>query len=203
MKFSDFKRKKVKTNYVRLLALALGLIVIFIFYFFIFSDQIKNLVSSEGKYNTRTKNLELQIKNSDLDEVLRLKKNLQSIDKQELDKVFSILPEERNIARLYAQMERLVQKNSFIPLKINISPVTSEELLRRGIREVDEILTPEEEGKNSKLAISLSIDGGDYLQFKKLLGDIEKNLRILDIKSIEFSPSTETYHLEIETYYRT
>lgn len=52
--------------------------------------------------------------------------------------------------------------------------------------------------------INLNLTGGDYSAFKKFLDAVEKNMRLLDVASIDFSSSlnqSADYNLALTTYY--
>ena len=61
----------------------------------------------------------------------------------------------------------------------------SAELKNLGLREVN---------------IALNLSGGDYVALKNFLVDLENNLRLMDVVSLNYSPEAGSNILNIRTY---
>ncbi len=106
-------------------------------------------------------------------------------------RILEILPDQKDLPSIFVQLEALAHSHNLFLGTIDIAGDTAFE--------------DEEQNLNSsklhKLNINLSLTGGDYFTLKEFLLDVEKNLRLLDIKSIVFTPESNTYNLIINTYY--
>ena len=62
---------------------------------------------------------------------------------------------------------------------------------------------PELDPSVHDLRIAMVIGGGDYFNFKTLLANLEKHLRIIDVSAIAFSGASEatSINLTLNTYY--
>ncbi len=135
---------------------------------------------------------------------------------QNLEKLSQILPTGAAVPNLMAQLEAVAQASGF-----NITSFSATEgLIARGLKseetgvEISSGLASLKEQKETAslpqldesihvLNIVLMVSGGDYLEFKKLLNNLEKHIRLLDINSISFSSEggKATYNLSLRAYY--
>ncbi|MFZ5363968.1 MAG: hypothetical protein ACOZAG_00580 [Patescibacteria group bacterium] len=124
-------------------------------------------------------------------EINKLLENYSSIPKEESKKISTMLPEEVGEAGLFTLFETLAQKNKIIVLGVDISEKKPADNFKNlGIMEV-----------HAALNLAASPESEDsYGDFKKFLSDIEANLRLMDITSINYTPETATYALNLKTY---
>ena len=106
-------------------------------------------------------------------------------------KILDVLPAEKDLPSLFVQLEALAFKHNLFLKTVDVSTPD------KGIEETSESKKQE----LNKLVITLNISGGDYFTLKNFLADIEKNLRLLDIKSLSYTPQSNAYSLVIHTYY--
>ncbi|MFA5128502.1 MAG: hypothetical protein WC445_00895 [Patescibacteria group bacterium] len=124
-------------------------------------------------------------------EINKLLENYADISSEEKEKIDAMLPDEVDEAGLFTLFETLAQKNKIIVLAVDISEKESAENLKNlGIVEVQ-----------SSLNLTAGPDSEDsYGDFKKFLVDVEASLRLADITSINYTPETATYTLNLKTY---
>ena len=121
----------------------------------------------------------------------KLLENYADISSEEREKIDAMLPDEIDEAGLFTLFETLAQKNKIIVLGVDISEKESADNLKNlGITEVQ-----------SSLNLTAGPDSEDsYGDFKKFLADVEANLRLMDIISVNYTPETATYTLNLKTY---
>jgi Tfp pilus assembly protein PilO len=102
-----------------------------------------------------------------------------------IKKINTILPNKANIEDLMPQMEIIALKNGLMLLSIQLS------------QEDNSGIDP----AIGRIRINADIAGADYNGFKILLNAFEKNLRLMDIGSVNFDPKGKKTTLEIYTYY--
>jgi Tfp pilus assembly protein PilO len=112
--------------------------------------------------------------------------------KMKVKDISNILPKEKQIPELLVQLEAIAKENSMTLASINVTPAA------------------EEKGVNYKsLRISLGL-AGSYSNLKKYLDSVERNMRIMDITSIDFSATPVvaqgpadvfSYTVNIKTYF--
>ncbi len=121
----------------------------------------------------------------------KLLANYEDISAEDKEKINAMLPEEIDEPGLFTLFESLAQKNKIAVLSLDISEKEAAANLKNfGIMEVQ---------------IALNLTAGPasedpYGDFKKFLSDIEANLRLMDIISINYTPESTTYVLNIKTY---
>jgi Tfp pilus assembly protein PilO len=156
------------------------------YWFFIkikYESVLSNIVlaqsDKEKEFTTRTKYFNNLIKlNNDVNGV-------NSKYSQGINKLNIILPSKTNIEDLMPQMEIIALRNGLMLLSVQLS------------QEDNSGIDP----AIGRVKISADIVGTDYNGFKTLLSAFEKNLRLMDINTLNFDPKGKKTTLEIYTYY--
>jgi len=139
----------------------------------------------------------------------KLNKNYMSFTEQQLLLMESILPKRGDFPSLFVQFQDIAEKNNFImssislaevPLEVaapvpmsengdsgTVAPAAAEVLPAASIRQVN---------------VTISIGGGDYFSLKRFLADIEANMRIFDIVTLNFGEAqVGPYQINLKTYF--
>jgi len=126
-------------------------------------------------------------------------------NKESIDKMGDILPQEEDIPNLIVQVEALVFEQGLILDKLEINSPTEQAASGRAeeIRAGGQAATQQ---KYKTLNIDLGFTG-DYWAMKNFLKATEENMRLIDIDSISLSPQEEasgifTFTLTLKTYYQ-
>lgn len=153
-------------------------------------------IKESGTYRYRTTKNELVMKQQTLSQLQKMALDYEKINLAELKALDLALPTEQDIPGLFIQMEALVADNGFVLNSIDFAQSAEAEATSTGE-------TDKKTGQNLKeVTVALSISGGGgYDNLKTLLDSLENNIRILDIKSLNFSPESESYAINITTYY--
>ncbi|MFH1822197.1 MAG: hypothetical protein ABH830_00680 [Patescibacteria group bacterium] len=127
----------------------------------------------------------------------------QKIDPVDIENIKLMLPEEYIKEDLFTELESVITKNGLLVKSIVISEPEEETINNNQGRKINESQTtrPSLPKDIKKIKINLTVVGTNYFSFKNLLKALEKNLKIIDITNLEFSPEGETISLELETYY--
>ena len=99
-----------------------------------------------------------------------------------------MLPQEKDLSQVLVKLEQMASKYELVFNSINN---TSTEIM---VRE-----SASEKIKKQQYEIVLS--SSDYFTLKSYLSDIEKNLRIIDVRSLVYSPDVNMFFLNFEVYY--
>lgn len=129
-------------------------------------------------------------KEQSLSKLKSVKVSVENLE-ESAQKILAVLPAEKDLPNVFVQLEALAFKNNLFLRTVDIASP-------------EEGVTDEGEGKRlklNKLVITLNVAGGDYFTLKNFLADIEKNLRLLDIKALSYLPQNNSYNLVINTYY--
>lgn len=170
--------------------------------------QPKFIAIKKEKSLISEKEAEISSLNSKIRQLEKMKDSYEEIDKIDLDKIDSILPDVLGKDKLLSEIESLILKNGLLLTSLQIEEV----------KEVKKVISPEgetsanlpgtaaQEKKNKltnvgKIKINVDLAGTNYDNFKKILKAIEDNLRLLDIAKIQFNPDANKTSLEIFAYY--
>lgn len=176
------EKTKEKSSLVLFIFLAVAVFVA-LGYFFVWPEYGK-LADLGSK--VREKNLFLENKSNALASIKKLISNHNSISQDDREKLASMLPETVDEPGLFVLFETLALKNKMALLALDISErEAAADLKNLGIKEV---------------FISANLTGGEYNDFKNLLGDLESNLRLLDIVAVSYTPDPSSLALNIKTY---
>jgi len=99
--------------------------------------------------------------------------------------IYLALPYELNLPDLYLQVVGAVSKNGLTLTSFNTS-AGEDAKNEKGIQEI---------------ALNLNIFGGDYFSLKGFLSDLTNSLRIVDVQSISYAPDSQTYAVNLRSYY--
>lgn len=112
----------------------------------------------------------------------------------EVEKIDHLLPVNPEAEKLMVELESIISRKGLLlsSVKIDFGGESNR--------------PPKEPAENGKAApkeiyIDLSIAGADYRALKMLLTDLENNLRLLDVKQVNFSPQNDTVNLSLAAYY--
>ena len=113
-----------------------------------------------------------------------------------------MLPQGEISENVIAEMENIVVNKGMILQSLDVKKNKAVNKRNAGTigsaKEKNSFQKPESIGT---IDLSANITGVDYRGIKMLLDTFEKNLRILDISKISFSPGTEVVTLDMSTYY--
>jgi len=159
------------------------------------------LLRSEIKKNQNSlkEKEELVLKVNELKEIYDSRKSA-------INKVYYVLPVKKDVPGLIVQFEALASENGLILENINF--VEKEIKKSTAIKTGQGTSSIEPKQIRKSLIVSLEL-GGSYQSFKNFLKALELNVRIMDIKSIDFSLEENeekgwdfTFNPEIEVYYQ-
>ncbi len=201
-------------HYFRFVAVAVAVIFLFVGYSLLIQPKW-NEVKETGLFDY---NNEQQLKVKKEKYLSDLKKSLakfEKINEEDIDKLSKIIPSEKRIADLFVVVEDLVKKSGLTLDSIIFSEGQnlSEVMLRTAtINSPSNIVNAQTTSVSKNiyiLDIVLTVSGGNkYQDLKDLLGNIEKEQRIMDINSISFNPATGgsiiqdmKFGLNLRTYY--
>jgi len=105
-------------------------------------------------------------------------------------KILDILPLEKDIPSILVQLETMANSNNLSMSALNIS-----EPLPAGAGEEAQA------AKVKQVILTVSLIGGNYFDLKNYLADLEKNMRLMDVRSIVYTPASKTYSLTVNAYY--
>lgn len=168
--------------------------------------QIINIYPEIGILRDKIKIQEMVIKDSE-DTLKRLKElvSFTAKNKEIIDKFDLILPADEDKANLLSNMDSLAGANGLSVLKIVFEEENNSATEGQGASGA----APKKYNFDSRI-IKMSLRGG-YLSFKNFLAAIEKNLRVADVVSVDFSvdsssketegeAKTYSYNVELKTY---
>lgn len=117
-----------------------------------------------------------------LTQLLKINDDFKNISATQLKRIEALLPSEAGGEELLLQLESIAANNGVLLTSLKFEKLDEK-------REV------------SVLKINLSLSGVDYVSVKNLLSAIEKNLRLINVTSLNFTASGGISSLEMEAYY--
>jgi len=145
--------------------LVLLILVVLVFGFILVKNQYRNFMQLRSGVKLQEETL--KIKNQELADLKALEKNYTQASKEAVD-ALQALPSPAQIAELLIQLEALAKESGMGFASLGI---TKEETAGKAYQ---------------TLVLTLKVSG-TYKNLKTYLDAVEKNLRILDISSIDFS----------------
>lgn len=169
---------KIFTSFLVLAIFALG-------YYYVIVPKYESIISEydlEGLFAKKTQ------KEGYLTDLRALSRSYGAINQEDIKKLYQILPKEKEIANLFAQLQAIAEKHDLA-------------IYSMGINEAGDTVRKEEDSGIKKLSISLDVTARDYFALKEFLNSIELNLRLFDINAVYFSRGATSYTINMFTYY--
>ncbi|RKX90930.1 MAG: hypothetical protein DRP84_12385 [Spirochaetes bacterium] len=166
----------------------LAVILILVLSFLFLLKPKYNEVKVSGALNLEAKQESLANKETYLTQLKSLEKNYESLPQSDISKIDNILPSKEDVPGLLVQIEEIAEANGFNLLSLDISPVQN-------------LAKSKQKSLINQLLITATIEGGEYSDLKLFLNQLESNLRLFDVKSLNFTSGSNLYTLNISTYY--
>lgn len=116
---------------------------------------------------------------------------------EDIDKVLSVLPNKYPKEKLFGEIEDVIIQHGFIlsNLSLNVIEDVDTESLPAEISALPSV------DKLGIIEIDMSVGGVNYNNLKQFLNILERNLPLLDILNLDFSPGGDSVGLKLRTYY--
>lgn len=169
--------------YVIIIVFMPGLFILLnIFFIQPMRDQIvfntNFLIESQERYN--------YIKYTQLEEIKKIKADIESLGEGDIIKLNKILPNNKDIENLIINIENIVKKSN----------------AKMGSLAINEVLVDKNNNnKFNKVELILNVKNNDINTIQNILSEIEKNIRLQDVTSIYIQQSDYTL-FNIIAYYK-
>lgn len=186
-------------NYFNLFVVVLVTFLLFMSYSLLLKPKLDETTNAISENISSHEKL-LQAERNKLLSLQEAIDSYKNIDKIDLDRVNGILPNEYNKEALYGEIEEVIKQNGFIPTSITLTKEGETKENNTGASASTGVTASKVSSKIGTVNISLNIASIDYAGMKNLLGILENNLRLLDIKQLSLGDGTSA-NLELVTYY--
>jgi len=202
MPASGFKKTFIKYNLIITIVFVVAAIAVS-FYFYIL-PYYENTIA-EKQREIEESNQELEKRLAFFKKLQKLKKEYESIQAIEEEKIYSVIPNSNQIPELLLQLEAIAEESG-----IEISSVTFSDSVNNnenypGLTASNSNDTNPDPIQSiaglGRVSFSFSLTGSNYSKLKIFLDKIERNVRLMDIKSINFAAGAESVSISLETYY--
>lgn len=174
---------KLLHRYFFILAFIVFFVILAVGYIFLVQPKYKN-VTEKQKTEENKKVQELESLSGYLKKMQAYREEYNKISQADKERVDAMIAGKYLPENVFTDMEKLIFSRGMIldSIEVNAS-------------------TPDKKTGTGEAVIKLDISGVNYEDFKKLLAVFENSLRLMDVKSLSFSPSQNTALLVISTYY--
>lgn len=152
-------------------------------------DKVKALSATASDYKSVIDNVARMAETRDA-----LLVSYQSIPKIEVDRLGKVLPDSIDTVRLALDLDTLAGRYGIVLKDVKVD--------LRGDPNAALAVMPSEK-PYQKALVSFSFVS-NFENFRRMLGDLEKNLRIMDVKSVSFQTSESGFYehqMTVETYW--
>lgn len=141
--------------------------------------EIKSLQTKIESYNTALSNSKSLENQRD-----KLASKYNSIDTQNLDKLTTLLPDSVDNIRLILEIEKIATPYGMALKDVKYNPIVADPTVNSANKKLLKNTATKKDYGSWDLEFSTSGTYDDFISFSK---DLEKNLRIVDISSVDFS----------------
>ncbi|MBU4332044.1 type 4a pilus biogenesis protein PilO [Patescibacteria group bacterium] len=204
----------IVVNYFKFVLIASIILVFALGYFLFLRPRFKQ---TEQGPSERQQVLETQLsaKIKTLTQLQGFRTMLDSLSDENKRRLNIFLPSEKETPELFVQLNALARENNLYLDSIEIKEVgdakigTSPSLPNREDEaaagpdqaELDPALLGSDASSLKFLDINLSLSGGHYFDLKNFLQDVERNLRLLDVTSVNFIGEGDSFVVNMGAYY--
>ena len=200
---SEEQINRFLNQYYRYLAWCLVVLVLLIGIFTLLLPQYHRLKDT-GVFESKEAENILAERENYLGELRNMRQTYDDLEIRAWRNLDNILPRESDIYLLFAQMETLARDNGLVLVSININDGSAAASQQTPNSKVEKpaVVNNSVADNIRTINLSLNLEGiNSYENFKLFLDNLENNARILDIKSLSYSPEKSTYTVTLATYY--
>ena len=211
-KIQQDNQQKQKINiflikYFKWLTFGLAAIILAAGYFLLIQPKYKQVVKGV-KLISDDKQSEYLTQQKYLNRLNELKAVYQSIKIQDRNKISAILPNQSEIDKLFTEIEAIALSNGLILTSLQFE--SAESAAKINNKYVAGLAKANQDSKDkiddlpediAEVKIIMNLVGTDYDGLKNVLKTIERNLRLMDIIKLSFSPKDNQTSLELLAYY--
>ena len=186
---------EIAHRYFFFVVLIVFLIIIACGYIFLIEPKYV-AVSEKVKAEEEQKTKELEELTAYVDRLRQYRNKYSSISAEDKARVDELIAGKYLPENIFAEMEKLIFSRGLILNSIDVAASQDK------INSADAGNT--NSGRSSGVGetiIKLDITGVNYEGLKQLLSIMENNLRLLDVKKVDFSPEQNSAQLEVTSYY--
>lgn len=194
MKLVMIKRKTLflLNKYYIIILIALVLAVIGGGYYFILKNKVSE-IQKVGLVDLQSKLSVLDSKEAILRKLEDLNNRYSQITEGQLNQLSSVILKESDIPFLVIEMKKFIKDNELVMTNIDIGALSGQ---NETSGEIDQSAI-------KQLNFSISVNGVEsYFKLKDFLDNLSNKLPLLELTSIVYTPGTESYNLNLTTFYQ-
>ncbi len=155
----------------------------------------------EDLQRAQTENQEFDQVLSEVSDLLSVQESLigryQNMPSSDREAVDAVMADENDNVRLIYDIEQLALQHGLLIIKAS-SELLQDNNNQQNFDNADEEIDTNGPREKNTLMIEITV-GGEYDGFVSFLSDLERSLRIIDVKSVEFTPASDrtTYSYEL------
>ncbi|HNZ86339.1 MAG TPA: hypothetical protein PLD95_01460 [bacterium] len=190
------------SKHIKILVFIEIVLVFVIGYMFLIQPKLSELSASNKML--KDKNLELQ----KIQEYLVTSKNLnedyqkiKTDNERQLEKLLIILPNDKELPELFAQIEALAIKQNLIVGNISVNSSSNISSSEKKNQNTEQATKNSDLIREIEVSVSILSDDGSYDKVKKFLDAMETHIRLIDITSFSFDEKMTSYSIVFKTYF--
>lgn len=191
------------SKYLKFVVLIAILLILGFGYLLLIGPQLNKL--SDLNSNLKNKKEQLQILEDYQKQTKGLENSYAKIKNakiSELGDLKNILPQEKDLPELIAQVEALTLYQGLILGNITINNSGAPQVQKQNTQNFEEQKSIENELiKEIEVSVTILGEDGTYEKVKKLLDAMENHIRLIDITSFAFDEKMTSYSIIFKTYY--
>jgi len=186
------------SQYYKQVIIAVCVILLAASYFFILHPKLSNSLSMRGSKYEEILSEQEKLR-ARLDYLVAAKKIKSTISIKDIENIDNILPKEPNTPQIITSLEDIARQSDVIISGIDLAVMNSEDLSKA--------VALEEEGSYnipegvSVVEVAITVESGPYSKLKGFLENLERNIRIMDVIALTYSPSGKSYNVTIRAYF--
>jgi Tfp pilus assembly protein PilO len=206
---------QIANRYIRwILFLVVG-VMLFLGYVLVLDSlvtEVRTAAQESLPTKLRTRD-DLKSIKAELDRAMLDFESIKASKREALERIAQLLPSESKYGDLFTMVDTVTRLSGLRMTNISITLDESRPQQRTRQAQQPSSDDPVSTGLVRSISLRISVEGGTYEAFKRYLENLERNVRLFDVKSISFSGDafipngdgtlpTPRYDIEIVTYYQ-
>ena len=170
-------------------------------YYFLVKRQLDR-VGPGREIDVATAAATLEQQQGYLAQLKSLKTNFEAIDPSSVDLLSQVLPAEKAVPELLAQLEVIARQTGVDLRSVNITDVEQTgPSARQRLRQEVGGAAPVVPGNVKEMLVQIEISAFTYRAYKDFISALESHTRVIDAQNFSFQTEQETQNITVKTYY--
>jgi len=186
-------------QYYKMTSIVLCAVALVFSYMFVLGPKVSVIRSVRGARYDKAIEEKAELEEK-LAYLVKAQESKRNISQREIENIDSVIPTSPLTPQILTGLEEIAKASNVVIEGIDLAiPDTSKKAVSSQVQEIK--IEPEFPEGVFTVEIGLSITSGPYDNLKLFLSNLEKNIRLMDVISVNYSQASKNYAITARAYY--